>query len=84
MTSEENPLIRGILDDARKKADEIISSADAEASSIVKEAELRAEKEKSFLRNGIFPPLSKVSARWLWAMSTEMFQRQGRGSKTTL
>ena len=63
MTSEENPLIRGILDDARKKADEIISSADAEASSIVKEAELRAEKEKSSAEKSYALRLEQIKLR---------------------
>ena len=44
MNTSGNPLVNGILADARKKADEIISKARSDAASILADAEERARK----------------------------------------
>ncbi len=63
MTSEENPLIRGILDDARKKADAIIGKANEEAASIISEGGKRAEKERSSAEKSYALRLEQIKLR---------------------
>ena len=63
MTSEENPLIRGILDDARKKADAIIGKANEEAASIISEGGKRAEKERTSAEKSYALRLEQIKLR---------------------
>ena len=63
MTSEENPLIHGILEDARKKAEEIVSKAEKDAAAVISEGEKRAEKEKSSAEKSYALRLEQIRLR---------------------
>ena len=63
MTSEENPLIRGILEDARKKAADIISKAEEESAQIISEGGKRAEKERSSAEKSYALRLEQIKLR---------------------
>ena len=63
MKAEDNPLIRGILDEARSKADEITKAAEKEAEVIVKEAEERGDREAEMEKRSYSVRLSQIQAR---------------------
>ena len=63
MKAEDNPLIRGILDEARAKADEIEKASEKEAEAIISEAHERAEREASLEKRSYSVRLEQIQAR---------------------
>ena len=63
MKAEDNPLIRGILDEARAKADEIEKASEKEAEAIISEARERAEREASLEKRSYSVRLEQIQAR---------------------
>ena len=63
MKGEDNPLIQGILQEARAKADEIEKKAGIEAESIISEARERAEREAGLERKSYSVRLEQIQAR---------------------
>ncbi len=63
MKGEDNPLIQGILQEARAKADEIGTNAEREAESIISEARERAEREAGMERKSYSVRLEQIQAR---------------------
>ncbi|MBO8436008.1 MAG: ATPase [Spirochaetes bacterium] len=63
MKGEDNPLIQGILQEARAKADEIGANAEREAESIISEARERAEREAGMERKSYSVRLEQIQAR---------------------
>ncbi len=63
MKAEDNPLIRGILDEARVKADEIEKASEKEAEAIISEARERAEREASLEKRSYSVRLEQIQAR---------------------
>ena len=63
MKGEDNPLIQGILQEARAKADEIEKKAGLEAESIISEARERAEREAGLERKSYSVRLEQIQAR---------------------
>ena len=63
MKGEDNPLIQGILQEARAKADEIEKKAGIEAESIISEARERAEREAGLETKSYSVRLEQIQAR---------------------
>ena len=63
MTREENPLIRGILEDARNKAEDILGKARSEAEAIEKEGASRAAREKDSAEKSYAIRLEQIRLR---------------------
>ena len=63
MKGEDNPLIQGILQEARAKADEIEKKAGIEAESIISEARERAERDAGLERKSYSVRLEQIQAR---------------------
>ena len=63
MKAEDNPLIRGILDEADKKAMEIGEAARNEVRSILEEARERAGREASMERRSYSVRLERIASR---------------------
>ncbi len=59
----DNPLIRGILSEARTKADEIGKASEKEADAIIMEAEERAEREAEMEKRSYSVRLEQIKAR---------------------
>ena len=63
MKAEDNPLIQGILQEAREKAASIAAASEKEAEAIIAEARERAEREASMERRSFSVRLEQIEAR---------------------
>ena len=63
MKAEDNPLIQGILQEAREKAASVAAASEKEAEAIIAEARERAEREASMERRSFSVRLEQIEAR---------------------
>ena len=63
MMAEDNPLIQGILSEARAKAEETVNKAESEAEAIIREGHERAEREAEMEKRSYSVRLEQIQAR---------------------
>ncbi len=61
--AEDNPLIQGILSEARAKAEETVNKAESEAEAIIREGHERAEREAEMEKRSYSVRLEQIQAR---------------------